>query len=129
PQTPAERVTPFRPPSQANDLSNLQFRPTSAPPQPLPTAPRAAEPPGRSDSPRWMRRTERRADAPMPRYTPQPRALAPPPRQEKEEHPLDDEPFDESLTLQDEGYFDEDEQDENFDLVPGYGDEDLLPPF
>ncbi|MEO8667993.1 MAG: SPOR domain-containing protein [Bauldia sp.] len=128
PQNPAERVASFRPPSQPNDLSNLQFRPTSAPAQALPPAPRAVEPPARSASPRWMPRTERRADAPLPRYTPQ-RALAPPPRQEREEHPLDDEPFDESLTLQDEGYFDEDEQDENFDLVPGYGDEDLLPPF
>ena len=42
--------------------------------------------------------------------------------------PFQDEPLDDALSLQDDGFFDE-TADENFDLVPGYGDEDLLPPF
>jgi hypothetical protein len=127
-QLPGDRVPSFRPAAQPNDLSNLQFRPTNAPAPPLPPATRSIEPPAKADSPRWMPRTERRADAPLPRYAP-PRAAAPPPRQDSDAIPNDDETFDESLILQDEGYFDDEEQAENFDLVPGYGDEELLPPF
>jgi hypothetical protein len=89
---------------------------------------RAAQPPARQEPSRWTPRTERRADPPPQR--PAQRNLAPPrpPAPEHRPLPFQDEPLDDALSLQDDNYFD-DAAEENFDLVPGYGDEDLLPPF
>src|SRR5205085_1447100 len=65
---------------------------------------------------------------PAPRYAPQ--RPAPPARQPATQHrSIDDETFDESLTLQDDGYLPGEEDFDDFDMVPGYGDEELLPPF
>jgi hypothetical protein len=137
-----EKVTPFRPPApQQGDFSNLQFRPTNAPAQPQPPVVRAVEPPSRGEPPprgepasrgepsRWAPRSERRAEPP-PRYAPPQRAAAPQ-RQAVAQHRSidDDDTFDESFTLQDDGYLEGDEALDNFDMVPGYGDEELLPPF
>jgi hypothetical protein len=129
----SDRVTPFRQAAPTSEQGNSQFRPAAPQSKPAAEAPARGEKPqsqSRTELSRWVPRSDRRAEAPPPRAAP-PRNLAPP-RQPTPEHrplPFQDEPLDDdALNLQDDGFFD-DTADENFDLVPGYGDEDLLPPF
>ena len=126
PQPP--RPNAFKPPSAPGraDPAGAQFRPTLTPNPP------PVEPPPRSPVTRWDPPPEAAPQVPfdLARFAPLGNE-APQRREPVAARPSAPEPEEFAseavLPSVEEAFFDEEPDTENFDMVPGYGDEDLLP--
>jgi hypothetical protein len=141
PQPPAAPASPrqpiVRPAPERPELAAVSLRPTvAANPEP-PAAPPAAEVPVRPPASRWAKQEEIRVQPPEPsRFAPPRGAAARPPAEPElaldDLAPLEEEPFGEGLPFAEDQVAGEAEAEfppEGFDMVPGYGDEDQIPPF